>query len=183
MSGTFATGLAILCGLFLIFVVLRVRRGTSEPISRVEDLESRLETVDLAAFQNLVDPAENRMLQETLSPKVYRRIQRLRIRAAVAYVEAVYRNAGLTIRLAENLLRSPLPEIRDEAMRIQALSIESRFLVVRSLVKLITSFVFPGLNASVRDVADKYARVADRVEAVCMLTAPLHTSRISAAFR
>src|SRR5438309_1600685 len=123
MNGTLAAGLAVLAGLFLCLIVLRVRRGTGVEVSRVEELEGRLESVDLIAFQNLVDPAENRFLQDRLPPRDHRRIHRLRTRAAIAYVETVYRNAGLTIRLAEHLSRSPQPEIREEAMRIQALSI------------------------------------------------------------
>jgi hypothetical protein len=183
MSGTLTVGLVLVCGLFLAVIVLRVRRGTPQAVSRVEDLESKLEIVDLLAFRNLVDPEESRVLQEGLSPKMYRRIQRLRTRAAIAYVESVYRNAGLTIRLAEHLSRSPQPEIREEAMRIQALSIRSRFLALISLIKLSTSMVFPAFGASVNDVAEGYARIADRVEALCTLTAPLYTSRIAAAFR
>lgn len=183
MSGILAAVLSVLCGLFLVAIILRVRRGTSEAVSNVEELENRLESVDLVAFQNLVDPEESQILRQRLSPKVYRRIQRLRIRAAIAYVETVYRNAGLTIRLAETLSSSPQPEIREEAMRIQALSIRSRFLALSSLVKLNTSLVFPAFSASVQEVTEGYVRIADRIEALCTLTAPLHSSRIAAAFR
>jgi hypothetical protein len=183
MSVTLVAALLGLCGILIAAMVLGVRRGTAQAVSRVEDLESKLESVDLLAFQNLIDPEERRLLQERLSPRVYRRMQRLRTRAAIAYVEAVYRNAGLTIRLAEHLSRSPQPEIREEAMRIQALSIRSRFLALNSLIRLNASLVFPAFTASLREVTEGYTGIADRVEALCTLTAPLHTSRIAAAFR
>jgi hypothetical protein len=183
MNLVFALTLVVLCGLLTAATIVLVRRGTARAVSRVEELESRLESIDLLAFQNLIDPEETRILHEQLPPEVYRRIQRLRIRATIAYVQAVYRNAGLTIRLAEHFSGSPRPEIREEAMRIQALSIQSRFLALSSLVKLRTSLVFPHFDASVQDVREGYGRIADRVEALCTLTAPLHTSRIASAFR
>jgi hypothetical protein len=183
MSLTFTAGLVAICGVFPAYLVFLVRRGTSQPVLRVEDLESRLEIVDLLAFRNLVDPDENKMLRKRLSPAVYRRVQRLRIRAAIAYVEVVYRNAGLTIRLAEHLSKSPQHEIREQATRIQELSIHSRFLALRSLIKLRASLIFPTFDAPVREVTDGYAGIADRIEALCAMTAPLYTSRIAASFR
>jgi hypothetical protein len=182
MSGTLVA-IVVVCGLCLAGAVLGIRRGSSVSVSRVEDLEEKLENVDLLAFRNLIDPEETRALREHLLPRVYRRIQRFRIRAAIAYVQAIYRNAGLTIRLAEHFANGPEVKIREEAIRIQELSIRSRVLALISLAKLNVSLAFPSIDAPVQDVANAYVNIADRVESLCTLTAPLYSSRIAAAFR
>jgi hypothetical protein len=52
-----------------------------------------------------------------------------------------------------------------------------------SLIKLTMSLMFPALGVSVPVVVERYARIADRVETLCTLAAPLQTSRIAAALR
>jgi hypothetical protein len=174
----------VLVGLSLsVFIVTLIRRGPGLTVQKVEDLEEKIEIVDLLAFRNLVDLEETQLLRERLPASVYRRIQRLRVRAAMAYVQCVYRNAGLTIRLAAGLASNPDAEVRQEAKKIQDLSVQSRIFAIKSLLKLAVSFTFPSMSVSVYEVAAAYVQVADRMESLCTLIAPLHTSRISAAFR
>lgn len=174
----------LVAGLGLAALLLSmVRSGSGVPVSRVEDLEGKIETIDLIAFRNLIDPDEAQLLRKNLPARAYRKVQRLRTRAAIAYVCSVYHNAGLTIRLAQQLISSPDITIRREAENIQELSVQSRIFAIRSLVKLTGSFVFPQSPVSLQELATSYVNIAERMEMLCTLTAPLYTSRIAAAFR
>jgi hypothetical protein len=174
----FVVGIGLTAWLFAM-----VRSGSSAPVTKVEDLEGQIEVVDLIAFRNLIDPSETELLRRKLPPEVFRKIQRLRLSAAIAYVRSVYRNAGLTIRLAQQLLTSPDEKIREQAQQIQELSIQARVYAIKSLLKLEVSLALPGAAFSIQDVAISYVNVAERIESLCSLTAPLYTSRIAAAFR
>ena len=177
-----AISLAIALGLAVWLFVL-VRSGFGDPVSKIEDLEGRIEAIDAIAFRTLVDPSETQFLRDRLAAGTYRKIQRLRTRAAIAYVWSVYRNAGVTTRLAQHLTSSHDVTVRKEAERIQELSVQSRFLAIKSLLKLVTCFAFPSLPVSLQDLTSSYTNIAERIEALCTLTAPLHASRIRAAFR
>jgi len=166
-----------------VWLLAMVRSGSGASVSRVEDLEGKIEVVDVIAFRNLIDPNETELLREKLSPEIFRKIQRLRIRAAIAYVRSVYRNAGLTIRLAQKLVSSPDERVKQQAQQVQDLSIRTRVYAIKSLLKLEVSLALPSAAFSVQDVAISYVNIAERIESLCSLTSPLYTSRIAAAFR
>ena len=175
---------SLLAGLALsTWLFVMVRSGFGRGVSKVEDLAGMIEVIDVVAFRNLISSEESRALRHRLPPQTYIKIQRLRTRAAIAYVLSVYRNAGLTMRLAQHLVSSNDTIVRREAEDIQQLSVQSRILAIRSLVKLTVSFVFPRTPVSLQELATSYINIADRVEAICTLTAPLYTSRVAAAFR
>lgn len=184
MSVHLMVGIFLIGGLGLATLLLwMVRSGVAVSVLRVEDLEGKMEEVDLIAFRNLIDRGETRWLRETLAPETYRKIQRLRIRAAIAYVESVYHNAGLTIRLAQQLISNPDERVKEQARQIQELSIRTRLYAIESLLKLAISLVLPGAAFSIQELAVSYVEVAERIESLCSLTAPLYTSRIAASFR
>jgi hypothetical protein len=184
MTVNLVAAIFVVVGLGLVaWLLVMVRSGSAMSVTRVEDLEGKIEAVDLIAFRNLIDPNETELLRRELSPEIFRKIQRLRTRAAIAYVISVYRNAGLTIRLAQQLMSSPDERVKQQAHQIQELSIQARVYAIKSLLKLELSLVLPSAAFSVQDVAISYLNVAERIESLCSLTAPLYTSRIAAAFR
>jgi hypothetical protein len=177
-----AVVLVLVVGL-LSWLLFLIRTGSGVPISGVQELEGNIETVDLIAFRNLIDPNETESLRAQLPRKAFRRVQRLRTRAAMAYVQAVYRNAGVTIRLAEQLLCSPDQLVKEEAHQIQQLSVETRMKAISSLLRLQISLIAPTAALSTEEVAASYLKIAERIESLCFLTAPLYTSRIASAFK
>ena len=69
--------------------------GAASGIKSPEDLRAQLCVVDIDAFRNLTDPAEEDFLQTHLSQRAYRKVQRQRLRATLAYV-----GASLKMRLS-----------------------------------------------------------------------------------
>jgi len=184
MSVHLVAVILLVAGLSLASLLLSmVRSGSGAPVSRVQDLEGKIETIDLIAFRNLIDPDEARLLRKNLPSATYRKVQRLRTRAAIAYVQSVYRNAGLTIRLAQRLMSSADERVTQQAYQIQELSIRTRVNAIKSLFKLALAFALPGATFSIQELAVCYVNVAERIESLCSVTAPLHTSRIAASFR
>ena len=82
---------------------LRVHLARRDVLSAqtYDDLNRQLVPVDIAAFRNLVDANETRYLREKLAPAAFRRIQRQRAIAALAYVKAVAHNAALLKAMAD----------------------------------------------------------------------------------
>src|SRR6478609_3962878 len=102
---------ALLAALFFI----RVSRGHAEAISNLDDLSGRTQPIDLAAFRNLIDPAETAFLRSHLRSQDFRDIHRERTQAAVEYVQRIALNAALLLRLGQAARTNPDPEIAKAA--------------------------------------------------------------------
>src|SRR4051812_26499157 len=81
----------------LTWAALRQGRQGAE----IGDIESRWQKVDMAAFLNLVDPAEERYLRRNLSPSEFHRVQRMRVRAMWEYLGRLSANSKLMMRAAQ----------------------------------------------------------------------------------
>src|SRR6266849_7936672 len=93
--------IVILAAIALALIVFRTAHGSAAKIGTVDDLEGFTEPIDLPAFLNLVDPAEEEFLRASLTPRVFRRVQRQRLLATAGYVRCAARNAALLVRLGE----------------------------------------------------------------------------------
>jgi hypothetical protein len=135
-------------------------RSNSSTALAVADSKSVTEPlVDIAAFRNLVDPAEEEFLRENLSPPLFRTIQRERMLAAVEYVQCAAGQARMLVQLVEgtrNQQTGELPQISEElvtaAIRLRALS-------VLVLAALYLRVAFPGVRISFVQVPALYENV------------------------
>src|SRR5256885_15606334 len=77
----------------LIFILFMAIRRWRDSVTDVAELPAKTQVIDLAAFGNLIDPAEEEYLREKLSPPEFRSVQKSRLRAAIAYLNALSANA------------------------------------------------------------------------------------------
>lgn len=174
----------LILGLFALVmmgVLLRVVRGHGAAVSRLEELASRTQPVDLEAFRNLTDPEEEAYLKALLAPTDFRTLQRERFRAARGYVQRVAHNASILLRVGEAARRSPDPEVARAADELAegALNLRMHALLAVGLLRART--LFPDARWSpVRLVAD-YQGVRDRVARLSRLQRPEYAGHISSA--
>src|SRR5260370_5026651 len=103
--------------LFLILVfsalstvlLYKAARGHSVRIESSQDIERLTKPVDLVAFRNLTDPAEETFLRSHLPAKAFVRVQRQRMLAAVDYAQRVAWHTAVLIRLGELASASTQP--------------------------------------------------------------------------
>lgn len=76
-----------LIGIVWISSVVSLQVSTADGIAR------QLQPIDIQAFRNLVDPTEEDYLRRRLRAREFRVLQRQRLRAMKAYVQAAGRNA------------------------------------------------------------------------------------------
>src|SRR5215475_2601234 len=97
---TLAIFLVVASVLALIFV-LGFAASRSLQVSRNSVLALRIQPIDIEAFRNLVSPSEDVYLRERLPAPEFRHVQRERLRATAAYVQAAGRNGTLLIRIGQ----------------------------------------------------------------------------------
>jgi hypothetical protein len=154
-------------------IVIRLTKGRSSP-PHIQQLQS----VDIRAFRNLMDPEEEEYLRRNLLPADFRRIQRERLQAAVEYIKGAAFNAAVLIRFADAARRSPDPATALAAAKLIDNAILLRRYAFRAIPKLYLGMIFPGRRISPVPVAESYELMTRQV---VLLGLQYPTGKISAA--
>src|SRR5712691_5906913 len=104
---------ALALGIILRLAVtqtLQAKRSTNLPVS--------IRPIDVQAFRNLIDPAEDEYLRRRLPASEFRVVRRQRLRAMAAYVHAAERNAAVLIVIGQGALTAADAETAEAARRL-----------------------------------------------------------------
>jgi hypothetical protein len=153
--------IAIIAGLaaFAAGLYLLVRRGRSGGAVTGVDVAARIQTVDLEAFQNLLDAEDSNFLRRRLPPSSFRRVQRLRLRAAIGYYRRIAGNAAVFLRLGESCAASPEPAIAIAGRQLSETAITVRVTALRSIALLAITYPWPTAVEIPSAIADQYAQL------------------------
>ena len=143
----------------LIYALYKARRSALSA-QTYDELNRQLVPVDIAAFRNLVDANESRYLREKLAPAAFRRIQRRRAIAALAYVKTIARNAALLTALTDRARSSPNPEIASTARAVLDRALQLRIRSLLLILKLWVAIAIPGLTVAGSSIPDHYQNVS-----------------------
>ncbi len=171
----------VLAALAILLPLLRAVRGQSVAVRQVDDLSPHLRPVDVEAFRNLVDPAEEVYLRRHLPPREFRKIQRERFWAATEYVSAAAHNAAILLRLGEAARRSPDPQIAQAAQQLVDCAVRLRLYAFLVQAKLYVGILLPGSRFSPTGIADTYQQLNGLLIHLGRLQYPSRGARISAA--
>ncbi len=161
--------IGIVAALILALYIARRRVLSAQTY---DELNRQLVPVDIAAFRNLVDVNESRYLREKLAPDAFRRIQRRRAIAALAYVKAIAHNAALLTALAEPARSSPNPEIASTAQAVAEQALQLRIRSLLLIVRLWAGIAIPGLTIAGSSILDRYQDVSSGLVNFLRLSRP-----------
>ena len=157
-----------------------VARGSTAAKGALEEVGTATRPVDLAAFRNLVDPAEDEFLRQNLAPAVFRRVQRERLRAAIVYVERSAANAAVLLRIGEALSRED-PLAAEMGREIANAALRLRVYAVLVLAILHARVWFPSITTPVQDVSLEYERLRDQFGRLARTRKPAEAGHLLAA--
>jgi len=166
------------CGLLVLVWAFRWRR---HPMPDFQGLEDHTRPVDLAAFRNLIDPAEEDYLRQHLPAGKFRALQRDRMRAALEYVRRTAYNGAILLRVGEAARRNPNPEVAAAARELVNSALRLRMNAMLATVVLYGRIVMPEARISVGRVTDIYENVTQGLARLSRLQDPAHAARVSAA--
>lgn len=169
--------IALLAAMSLWWLV----RGQARPVTDWEVLPDTIEPVDLAAFRNLADPAEDAWLRAQLSAADYAQVRRERIAAAVEYVSRSGRNAAVLIRLGQAAAQSADPALAAAGRELVVTGMRTRWYTLQATLRLKAARLLPGASMPVSLVSEQYQNLRDRVDRVSRLRSPVLAARMGAA--
>lgn len=149
---------AFIALLIVVYVALRSR-------NRCVDLEATIQafrSLDIEAFRNLVDPAEETFLRDHLPPRKFREIKRQRAWAALLYAWEAGRAATALAKVGQAAQRNLDPEIAASGVQVTENAFRLRLQSVRVSLRLLTEVLLPGRSSrSLPSLADPYQRAAE----------------------
>jgi hypothetical protein len=176
------TGFLIALAVALAVVLLRAILRHHRPVPGLQALEEYTRPVDLAAFRNLIDPAEEDYLREHLPPGKFHTVQRQRLRAALGYVESTAYNAAILLRVGEAACHDPNPEVAAAASELVNSALRLGTNARLATLVLYGRLLLPDARIPVgRRVTDTYENLTQGLVRLTRLQDPASAARISAA--
>jgi hypothetical protein len=160
---------------------------TLRPASRT-NLEAQIELIDIVAFRNLVDPAEDEYLRRHLSPADFRVTQRSRLRARVAYIRVAGRNAAVLILMGQAALASNSnsngnnndAQVREAALRLVDDALLLRRNAAFALLRSYAAMAWPNYGSVNAGIIDRYERFSNSAMLLGRLRNPAVPLRVAA---
>ena len=178
-----ATTVFLLLALLAVLFFLGAARGRSTSVNNLSELPGQTRPVDIAAFRNLVDPAEREYLRRGLPAATFRRVQRERMRAALAYVRTAASNAAVLLRLGEAARASEDPLIAGAGQGLVNQALRLRLYALLAESKIYAGILIPGLNISPAGISDSYENLTGLVGRLGRLQHFPQTARIAATLQ
>jgi hypothetical protein len=171
----------------VLVIAAALALGAIVSLSVVRSLQTRESKVavsvlpiDLEAFRNLINPAEDEYLRRRLPPARFRGVRRERLRAMAAYVHVAASNAALLARAGEAALAGGDVSVADAAQQL----INDAMLVRRNttiaLARIYVALAWPSLDFAAVRVADRYERLSSAAMLLGRLQNPTTSVRLSA---
>ena len=173
--------IVVLAAIVLLLFLFRAVHGGAAEIGSVNELQRSTEPIDLPAFLNLVDPAEERFLRENLTSRVFRRVQRQRLFATAEYVRRAARNAALLVRLGEAVSAEANSEVANLGRDLMMAAIRLRALAFLALCLLYVKIAIPGTQLSLLQVPSRYEYLIEQVARLARFKRPVQVNRILGA--
>lgn len=170
--------LVIVAALALIFI-LSVTYSRSRRVSAIA-LAGQVRPIDVAAFRNLVDPAEDEYLRQRLPHSEFRSVRRERLRAMAAYVQAAGHNAAVLARMGQAAMTAAEPQTAEAARQLVDNALLLRRNAAVALFRIYVALAWPNSGLAATPVLDGYERLNGSAMRLGRLQNPKAPVRISA---
>jgi hypothetical protein len=142
----------------LVYFAIRSRARRIDLQETVQAFRS----LDIEAFRNLVDPAEEAFLRDNLPPKKFREIKRQRARAALLYAWEAGGAATALAKIGQAAKQSSDPEIAASGIQLSENAFRLRLQTIGASLYLLIEILLPDLQTrSIPPLVDQYGRAAE----------------------
>jgi len=161
--------------------------GVIVRLSVVRSLQTReakvavsVRPIDLEAFRNLINPAEDEYLRRRLPPARFREVRRERLRAMAAYIHVAASNAAVLVQAGEAALAGGDVQVADAAQQLVNDAVLVRRNATIALARIYLALAWPHLDFAGVRVVDRYERLSSTAMLLGRLQNPAKPVRLSA---
>lgn len=171
----------VVAAIFALVVIVRVAVSSKLTISADSSLASQIQPIDVQAFRNLADPAEDDYLRRRLPAFELRRVRRQRLRAMAAYVNVAARNAVVLIHVGQMALNSNNPHTEAAARELVSDALLLRRNAAFAMFRIYVALAWPKGAFTAAPVLEGYQQVHGSAMLLGRLQNPSIPIRISAS--
>ncbi|HTU41724.1 MAG TPA: hypothetical protein VMF10_08440 [Candidatus Aquilonibacter sp.] len=164
-------------------IILRLATTQSLRIKRSGNLSGAIHPIDVDAFRNLINPAEDDYLRRCLLPAQFRMVRRERLRAMATYVHAIAHNAATLVQIAEAALTSGDARLVEAARQLVNDALLLRRNATLALARIYIALAWPNSGFAAIRVADRYEQLSGTAMLLGRLQNPSAAVRLSAINR
>lgn len=174
---TLAIVLVIAAAVSLI-LILRFTLSSSLQTRGESRLAAKIQPIDVAAFRNLTDFAEDDYLRHRLPASEFRMVRRERLRAMAVYVQTAGRNADILIRMGQAAMTASDAHTAEAARQLVDDALWLRRNVVFALFRIYVALAWPNSGFAAAPVLHGYERLNGRAMLLGRLQNPASPVRI-----
>jgi hypothetical protein len=180
---TLAIVLVIAAVLSLVLIVGAAVSRRSLQLSGRSNLAGEIEPVDVEAFRNLINPADDEFLRVSLPPRQFRMVRRARLQATAEYVLQAGRNAAVLVRIGQDALVSGDLRTRQAAQELINDALLLRRNAAFALLRIYTALAWPSSRHAPAGLADRYEHLSGAAMLLGRLQNPAVPVRVAARLR
>ena len=143
-------------------------------------LAPTIRPIDVEAFRNLINPAEDDYLRRRLPPGQFRVVRRERLRAMAAYVHVAASNAAVLVRIGEAALAGGDPRVAEAAHQLVNDALLLRRNTTVALARIYVALAWPNSGFAAVRVVDRYEQLSGAAMLLGRLQNPAVPVRLSA---
>ena len=170
----------VVAAAFALVFILGITVSRSLQVSDGPSLAGKIQPIDVAAFRNLVDPAEDDYLRRRLPASEFRYVRRKRLRAMAAYVQIAGRNAAVLVRMGQSALNGGDPQTEEAARRLVDSALLLRRNATFALLRIYVAQAWPNSGQAGAPILQGYERLNGSAMLLGRLQNPAAPVRISA---
>ncbi|HEY1658914.1 MAG TPA: hypothetical protein VGG14_11245 [Candidatus Sulfotelmatobacter sp.] len=129
-------------------------------LKKSSSLQPSIRPIDVEAFRNLANPAQDEYLRLRLPPAEFRMVRRERLRAMAAYIQIAAANAAVLVRIGEAALASGDMRFAGAAQQLVDDAILLRRNTAVALVWIYVALAWPQSGFAAVRVADRYEQLS-----------------------
>jgi hypothetical protein len=139
----------------------------------LEVLQAQVRSLDLEAFLTLMDRRDAEFLHATLKPAAFRKVHRLRTRAALKYLKTLFSNVAVLLRIGDLATHSADPVAAEAGRDLVQVALRTRILILRTVLSLAPQLVVPTYsNCAVDQLLSDYSMMSRRLTLLTAVRRP-----------
>jgi len=161
-------------------VILRLAVAQSLQAKGSSNLAATIRPIDVEAFRNLINPAEDHYLRRRLPPSEFRMVRRVRLRAMAGSIQVAANNAAALVRVGEAALAAGDPRVAEAAQQLVDRALLLRRNTTIALARIYLALAWPYSTFAAVRVIDRYEQVSGSAMLLGRLQNPAAAVRLSA---
>jgi hypothetical protein len=170
----------VIAAVFALAVILSLAVSRSLQIRKGSGEVATVRPINVKAFRNLINPAEDEYLRRRLPPGLFRMVRRERLRAMAAYIHVAANNATVLVRVGQTALASADPRVAEAAHKLVNDALLLRRNATLALLRIYLALAWPNSGFAAARVVERYERLSGAAMLLGRLQNPAVPVRLSA---